>query len=164
MVWLEEYAGGRVIAAQYHMPRHFYIVLNGSLACTYKRLTDEQSTTICFIEKGMCFGDLSLKSNSMHTSSLVSSNSVQLLVIQKDEFFNIFVGRAEASGLGDCSKSHKEVSFLCSLPMFKDWPKELFEENMNAITVCSYQRNQIITKVVFLLIFIYIYYKVASRR
>ena len=90
VVWLEEFTAKRVIVAQFHMPRHFYIILNGSLACTFRKPDEELGTTICFIEKGMCFGDMSIRSETMHTSSLVSTNNVQLLVIQRDEFFNMF--------------------------------------------------------------------------
>ena len=50
--WLEEYQSHRVITAQYHIPRHFYIVLSGSLACTFKNKDWPKSQTICMIEKG----------------------------------------------------------------------------------------------------------------
>lgn len=144
VVWLEEFTGKRVIVAQYHLPRHFYIVLSGSLACTYRKPDEERGTTICFIEKGMCFGDMSIKSETMHTSSLISTNNVQLLVIQRDEFFNIFVGRKSEASVSN--KTQKDINFIGSLPLFKQWPKELFEENPNALTTYCFQRNQIITK------------------
>ena len=30
--------------------------------------------------------------------------------------------------------------------MFKEWPKSVFEENLNSLTTCCFKRNQIITK------------------
>lgn len=50
--WLEEYESHRIITAQYDIPRHFYIVLTGSLACTFKNKDWLESNTICMIEKG----------------------------------------------------------------------------------------------------------------
>ena len=39
----------------------------------------------------MCIGDLPIMSESMNTSTLISRTNVQLLVIQKDDFLDIFV-------------------------------------------------------------------------
>lgn len=50
--WLEEYEPKRVIVKQYQMPNSFYIVLAGSLVCTFKTDQDRKSSTICLIHKG----------------------------------------------------------------------------------------------------------------
>jgi hypothetical protein len=58
--WIEEYEAKRVIVEQYQRPAFFYIVLNGSLVCTYKSKEDRKSSTICFLEKGELFSNLFL--------------------------------------------------------------------------------------------------------
>ena len=53
--WLGEFEARRVIAAQYQLPQFFYIVLSGSLVCTYRTREERKSNTICLIDKGKCF-------------------------------------------------------------------------------------------------------------
>lgn len=53
--WIEEFEAKRVIVEQYQRPAFFYIILNGSLVCTYKAKEDRKSSTICFLEKGIRF-------------------------------------------------------------------------------------------------------------
>lgn len=53
--WLEEYEAKRVIAEQYQTPNCLYIVLSGSLVCTYRTNTERKSSTICLLEKGIYF-------------------------------------------------------------------------------------------------------------
>lgn len=55
---LEEFAQNRVVVVQENRPEFFYIIIKGSLVCTYKRKGDKKSNTICFIEKGGTYGDL----------------------------------------------------------------------------------------------------------
>ncbi len=53
--WLEEYDRKRVVAAQYQVPSSFYIVLSGSLVCTYRMSEEKKSSTICLLEKGILY-------------------------------------------------------------------------------------------------------------
>ena len=92
----------------------------------------------------MCIGDLPIMSESMNTSTLISRTNVQLLVIQKDDFLDIFVN-SKIDDSGNSERSTDNIDFLRSLDLFKDWPLCLFEENFQSIKGCFYKRNQIMT-------------------
>ncbi len=51
--WLSEYEAMRVIVKQYQKAKYFYMVVSGTLLCTYKPNENLPSRNICFIEKGL---------------------------------------------------------------------------------------------------------------
>ncbi len=139
--WLEEFESDRIIVKQYQIPRRFYIIMKGSLVCTYRADTNKESTTVCFLEQGMTFGDLPITSESMHTTTLITRSRVQLLVLEARDFFEIFVGsKTEENSL------EANIGFLKRVLLFRGWPVELLAANPNALKSCSYKRNQVITK------------------
>jgi len=138
LCWLEEFEADRIIVKQYQIPRRFYVVVKGSLVCTYKTSEDSKSTTVSFIENGMTFGDLPITSGSMHTTTLMSRSHVQLLVLKASDFFDIFVGtKTEDDSLAN-------VSFLDRVDCLKGWPVEFLTTNLHSIKACSYKRNQVV--------------------
>lgn len=92
-------------------------------------------------KKGMSFGDLSINSKSMHTTTLISQTNVQLLVIERKNFFDIFVHRKfeEAS-------NNSNIKILQESHYFRDWPMNLFDQNPHVLKSTIYERNQIINK------------------
>ena len=99
----------------------------------------------------MSFGDLPLLSDSVHTASLVSRSRVQLLIIDRQDFNEIFSNSSKAkhkssSALPHKSTNQESIDFLSRIPLFKDWPLHLLEHNPHALKTCAYARNQIISK------------------
>ena len=52
----------------------------------------------------------------MRTATVVSQDSVQLLAIGRDDFFDIFMSRSGPDGLPD------HIRFVSQLDFMKDWP------------------------------------------
>ena len=90
-----EYEEMRVIVGQNHQPDYFYFVLSGSLVCTYRPLDKKKSNTVCFIEKGMTFAEIPLMADTFHTTNLISRTKVQLLMIAKSDFVDLFVNQID---------------------------------------------------------------------
>jgi CRP-like cAMP-binding protein len=76
---LEEHTKNKVLVVQERRPLQFYVLLKGTLVCTFRKKGDNKSNTICFIEKGNTFGDLPLLSNSNHTCSVISKTGKNVL-------------------------------------------------------------------------------------
>lgn len=98
----------------------------------------------------MSFGDLPLMSNSIHTASLVSRSKVQLLVIGRQSFYDIFVNSKQeeendSSGLqNNQTASQESIRILKQNSLFQGWPVDML--NPQVIKTCVYNRNQIICK------------------
>ena len=104
----------------------------------------------------MSFGDLPLMSNSIHTASLISRSQVQLLVIDRQSFFDIFISSKQqqqqqqqqdeenSSAQNVQSASQDNIHTLKQNPLFQDWPVEIL--NPQVIKTCVYNRNQIMCK------------------
>jgi len=50
--WLSEYDANSLIVKQYQKAKCFYIVVDGSLLCTYKSKENLPTISICTIQKG----------------------------------------------------------------------------------------------------------------
>ena len=141
--WLEEYDKKRIIVAQNQTPNFVYFILSGSLVCTYRKDTEHRSSTICFLEKGMHFGDLPVLSKSVHSTSLISRTNVQLLVIGKADFVDIFVDpKYENSSKSNVEQS---IEFLREIQLLNRWPLELLRNKPEMIKLRTFDRNQVIS-------------------
>ena len=95
--WFEEYSPRRVVVSQDHKAESFYVIVSGSLVCTHRPDNERKSYTICFLEKGMTFGELPLMSDCTHTATVTTRQEAQLLVISKTDFFDIFLHQVDSS-------------------------------------------------------------------
>ena len=93
----------------------------------------------------MSFGDLPLISESNHTCSLISRSFVQLIVIDRSTFFDLF----KTSKSNQANKHQiipSNINYLQTIPLFNNWPLWLLEKNPHAIKTCVFYRNQVISK------------------
>ncbi len=95
----------------------------------------------------MSFGDLPLMSYSMHTCSLITRSKCQLLVIDRKDFYDIFINSKTTSNKHNKRSSTQEsIEYLSKNALFAGWPLHLFEQNTQAIKTCAWARNQIISQ------------------
>lgn len=93
----------------------------------------------------MTFGDLPLMSESIHTCSLTSSSFVQLIVIDRLSFFDLFKS-LKLEKLNESRIKSSNIDFLQTIPLFNNWPLNLLAENSQVIKTCVFCRNQVISK------------------
>ena len=73
---LDEFEQNRVISLQENPALYFYILIKGSLVCTYKKRNEIRSHTICFIEKGGTYGDLPVSLIKLKLLFVLNRNSL----------------------------------------------------------------------------------------
>lgn len=175
LAWLEEYKPRRIIVSQDRRPECFYIIVHGSLVSTYRPKSERKSHTVCFLDKGMTFGDLALLSDSMHTSSVTTREEVQLLAVNKQDFFDIFVNASKDSSNSNSlmaftasmklisqeeiqqdseinsAKANKNsalmenVEFLKEISFLNSWPLGVFMEKPKLLKQCRFPKGKIIS-------------------
>ncbi len=95
----------------------------------------------------MSFGDLPLMSYSAHTCSLITRSKCLLLVIDRKDFYDIFINsKTTSNSQNKRSPTQESIDYLSNNPLFIGWPLHLFEQNTQAIKTCAWARNQIISK------------------
>lgn len=134
--WLEEYEPKRILIKQIRKSDFFYLLVQGFLVCTYKTDYEAKSKTICFLEDGMCFGELSLLDDSVNTVSVITRDDSQLLVIGKQDFFFIFLSNIppnvkdeEITSKQVDDSSNEIFNFLKNIDFLKSrWPLDSLSE------------------------------------
>ncbi|XP_013417241.1 uncharacterized protein LOC106178564 isoform X2 [Lingula anatina] len=118
--WYEGYESKRAIVRQGHPPSAFYFILSGTVVITVLEENSHVPRTICFLHRGMEFGELALISRSIRQATVVSKTAVELLCISLEDFEEIFMsGGMKNVNDPDHNKFLRSVPFLRMYPLDK---------------------------------------------
>ncbi|KAH3840803.1 cyclic nucleotide-binding domain-containing protein 2-like [Dreissena polymorpha] len=142
VAWYEVVAPKRIIIRQGHIAENFYFVLSGHAVVTI--LLKDAKTGASFVKtatvmkQGMSFGELALLHHSKRTATVTTQDTVQLLSIGRDDFFDIFM-----SGDGN-DEMPQHIRFISNLDFMKDWPIHELVEHPEHCLLHFYKRNMTI--------------------
>jgi hypothetical protein len=130
--WLEIYESERVIICQNHRAECFYMIISGQLVTTYKDIKDRKSNSISLLERGMTFGELPILDGSLiHNYTISTCKNVELLVITKKDYLNIFLNSnlnnetnifdSESKLSSTSTNENDNINFLKKLDFLKSW-------------------------------------------
>ncbi|KAL8578475.1 hypothetical protein ACOMHN_028747 [Nucella lapillus] len=142
VAWYERVSPKRTIIRQGHYAENFYFILSGQAVVTltiYDPKTKEPlPRTANFMRKGTSFGELALLHHSRRTATVTSHDTVQLLSIGREDFFDIFMSR---QGNDDIPQ---HIKFVSQLDFMKGWPIERLLEHPEHCLLHFFKRNMVI--------------------
>ena len=160
--WLEIYEPQRIIICQNHRAERFYMIISGQLVTTYKDLKDRKSRSISLLERGMTFGELPIQDGSfVHNYTISTCKNVELLVITKEDYLNIFLNNntTDETTLFDSesklslisfANENDNINFLRKLDFLKSWWSSFKDDDpkLKSINFKSiiFPRGKIVTK------------------
>ncbi|KAK3099949.1 hypothetical protein FSP39_012359 [Pinctada imbricata] len=144
VAWFEVVPPKRIIIRQGHIAENFYFVLSGQAVVTLM-LRDPKTgatfvKTATIMRRGMSFGELALLHHSRRTATVTSQDTVQLLSIGREDFFDIFMAGAGPDQLPE------HVKFISECKFMKNWPIELLLEHPEHCLLHFFKRNVVIVK------------------
>ncbi|KAK2168762.1 hypothetical protein LSH36_14g03078 [Paralvinella palmiformis] len=144
VAWFQEIPPKRIIIRQGHYAENFYFILSGQALVRIleknSKTGEPQLRTATIMRKGTSFGELALLHHSRRTATVVSQDTIQLLTIGRDDFFDIFMG-GNAPG-----EIPEHIKFCSTLEFMKDWPIEKLLENPQCCLFHFFKRGVVIVQ------------------
>ncbi|GFR98316.1 cAMP-dependent protein kinase regulatory subunit [Elysia marginata] len=91
VAWYEIVTPMRTIIRQGHFAENFYFILSGQALVTIHKPGDATPKTAGMMRRGTSFGELALLHHSRRTATVTSHDTVQLLSVGREDFFDIFM-------------------------------------------------------------------------
>lgn len=122
-----------------HSAENFYFILSGVAAVTKKKLGPYgyENETVGRLVRGQSFGEVALLHHSKRTASIESVSKMNLLVIARDDFLDIFYSSKE-----DNEPEH--VKFCRSISWMKTWPIHLMMEHPKECIFHYFKRGTVV--------------------
>ncbi|XP_077984037.1 uncharacterized protein LOC144438745 isoform X2 [Glandiceps talaboti] len=130
----------RVIVRYGQRPAAFYFLLSGS-AIFVEGDPEQVGRAVSVINKGDNFGDDAIINQCRRNCTVISREIVELLVIQKEDFIDIFMG----GGMKNFLDATYNV-FIKSIFIFKKWPLHVFHTNTKKCMFKYYKRGAVIVE------------------
>ncbi|XP_025095488.1 uncharacterized protein LOC112564697 isoform X3 [Pomacea canaliculata] len=144
VAWYEVVPPKRTIIRQGHYAENFYFILSGQAVVTIlirdPKTGESHVRTANFMRKGTSFGELALLHRSRRTATVTSHDTVQLLSIGRDDFFDIFMARHGADDVPE------HIRFVSQLDFLKGWPIDRLLERPEFCLLHFFKRNMVIVK------------------
>ncbi|KAK7110991.1 cyclic nucleotide-binding domain-containing protein 2-like isoform X2 [Littorina saxatilis] len=144
VAWYEVVPPKRTIIRQGHYAENFYFILSGRAVVTIlirdPKTNESQVRTANFMRKGTSFGELALLHHSRRTATVTSQDTVQLLSIGREDFFDIFMSRQGSDEVPE------HIRFISQLDFMKGWPLERLLERPEHCLLNFFKRNMVIVK------------------
>nr|KAG5701613.1 hypothetical protein BaRGS_019302 [Batillaria attramentaria] len=144
VAWYEVVPPKRTIIRQGHYAENFYFILSGQAVVTIlirdPKTGESHVRTANFMRKGTSFGELALLHHSRRTATVTSHDTVQLLSIGRDDFFDIFMARQGQDEIPE------HIRFISQLDFMKGWPIERLLEHPEHCLLHFFKRNMVIVK------------------
>lgn len=133
----------RVIVRQGQTPQYFFIIVSGEAMTKeisiHPSTGEAQALTDRLLWAGMTFGEIAIIQNRNRSASVVSRANMQLLAVDADDFYDIFILPHE----DDTMLPH--MSFISSLDIMQEWPCEILPDHPSLCTLHFFRRNTVIT-------------------
>ncbi|CAD5115173.1 DgyrCDS4170 [Dimorphilus gyrociliatus] len=133
--WYERYDSKRVIIRQGHVAKCYYFILSGSVVVTKMENETGHSNTVCFINRGDCFGDIGIANQERRLATVISKESIELLVFDDEDFVEIFM----SGGL-----KNTDDPFFSSVDCLNGWPVHLLAENKHNAMLSYFKRKTVL--------------------
>ncbi|RUS72772.1 hypothetical protein EGW08_019472 [Elysia chlorotica] len=130
----------RTIIRQGHFAENFYFILSGQALVTIHKPGDVTPKTAGMMRRGTSFGELALLHHSQRTATVTSHDTVQLLSVGREDFFDIFMAGHGSESMPD------HIKFISQLDFMKDWPLERLLERPDQCLLHFFKRNMVILK------------------
>lgn len=144
VAWYQVVPPKRTIIRQGHYAENFYFILSGQAVVTIlirdPKTGESHVRTANFMRKGTSFGELALLHHSRRTATVTSHDTVQLLSIGRDDFFDIFMARQGQDEIPE------HIKFISQLDFMKGWPIERLLERPEHCLLHFFKRNMVIVK------------------
>ncbi|KAJ7340503.1 hypothetical protein OS493_003255 [Desmophyllum pertusum] len=123
--WYETHQTKRAILRQGHIPQAFYFVLSGSAVVTVMAENESFARTVHFLRRGDSFGELAILHDTRRQSTVISREPIELLVISKEDFVDIFMLAGGIKNINDPDQQ----KFMNNIDFLRGWPVELMASN-----------------------------------
>ncbi|KAK3100366.1 hypothetical protein FSP39_018822 [Pinctada imbricata] len=139
----QHYEARRVILKQGHPPSMFYIMLTGTAIVNI--LDTNPTTGVKFVRTvhtlnaGDTFGEIALLEGCVRTASIICKTTCEFLVVHKEDFDVIIREPLRIQRL-------QHVEFCKSLPIFKDFPCDVFVHNPTQFFYQYFREGDVIVK------------------
>ncbi|ESP00112.1 hypothetical protein LOTGIDRAFT_231021 [Lottia gigantea] len=134
----------RVLIRQGHHAENFYFILSGQAVVTIlvkdPKTGESVNRVATIMRKGMSFGELALLHHSRRTATVSSQDTVQMLTIGREDFFDIFMAGSGPGQIPD------HIKFVSQLDFMKNWPIDRLVENSQHCLLHFFKRNVVIVK------------------
>nr|XP_039263995.1 uncharacterized protein LOC120339850 [Styela clava] len=131
----------RVVVLENRCPLNFYVLLAGS-AVVIKQDENGNTNPVSFLKRGDIFGEHEILDNSNWGWSVVTVDSCEFLLLDKQEYVRIFL----AGGSGGILNDPDRGSFLRNLTLFRGWPTQKLDANPNRCLFRYYKRGTLLAK------------------
>ncbi|XP_033632209.1 uncharacterized protein LOC117293854 isoform X1 [Asterias rubens] len=133
----ERYDADRIIAHQGRPPDRFYYILSGkvNLQREYELQTGKVTKSLGYLKKGTFTDPEELEKQWNRQSSLICEGSVEVLLLNKEDFFHLHNSHAGPP-----------IDFLRSQYLFMEFPCQLFVNHPEAIEYKFYEPERLVTK------------------
>ncbi|ESP00016.1 hypothetical protein LOTGIDRAFT_230973 [Lottia gigantea] len=144
VAWYQKVPSKKAIIRQGHISENFYFVLSGT--AFVKKIVEDPgngdpvSTTVAKLVKGQSFGEVGLIFNSKRTATVETATEMEMLVIEKSDFYQIFMNMDNPEG----EPSH--ISFLRQQPLMKYWPIDILREEPSACFLHYFKRGALVSE------------------
>ncbi|XP_077870074.1 uncharacterized protein LOC102803708 [Saccoglossus kowalevskii] len=124
------YGSERVVIRYGQRPHAFYFLLSGS-AILVEGDPEQVGRAVRIMKEGESFGDYAIINQCRHNITVITRETVELLLITKDDFIDIFM----AGGMKNFTDSSNNT-FLKNLFIFQGWPLHIMQYNS---TKCMFE-------------------------
>ncbi|CAH1777607.1 unnamed protein product [Owenia fusiformis] len=138
VAWFQMVPPKRYIIRQGHIADNFYFILAGlaHVKQLSNRNGEPQVSLLARLQRGESFGELALLYRLERTADIKSITAMDLLVIGRDAFFDIFMG----------GKSPIYLPLLKTIPFMRHWPLDILQEAPEQCLFHFYKRGCIIAE------------------
>ncbi|CAH3013636.1 unnamed protein product [Porites evermanni] len=140
--WFETHQAKRAILRQGHIPQAFYFVLSGSAVVTVMEEHENFARTVHFLRRGDSFGELAILHDTRRQSTVISREPIELLVISKEDFVDIFMLAGGIKNITD--PDHQK--FIQNIDFLKGWPVELMASNPKKCLFHFFRSGSVLVK------------------
>ncbi|XP_039270529.2 uncharacterized protein LOC120345167 [Styela clava] len=137
VTWLDEFEAKRVIIRQGQPAENFYFIVTGSALVSKNRIDPRTGElfveTVTILKRGMSFGELAIMRRETRSANVISSSSLALLTVHRDDFVDIFMHRMDG-------EEPEFISFLRKRPEFALFPLQQIPRNKPQICAFIYFR------------------------
>ncbi|KAK6172236.1 hypothetical protein SNE40_015942 [Patella caerulea] len=144
VAWYEVVPPKRVLIRQGHHAENFYFILSGQAVVTIlvrdPKTGESVNRVATIMRKGMSFGELALLHHSRRTATVSSQDTVQLLTVGRQDFFDIFMAGSAPGQIPD------HIKFVSQIDFMKNWPIDRLVEHPEFCLLHFFKRNVVIVK------------------
>ncbi|XP_032223288.2 cyclic nucleotide-binding domain-containing protein 2 isoform X2 [Nematostella vectensis] len=142
VAWHQSLPANKIIVKQGHLAENFYFIMSGSVTVVSENdpTSGQVFASVATLRRGASFGDLAILKNCTRTATVVSKDPIHLLVISREDYQRIFMGRSQ-DGM---EPSH--IKFCRTLDFLIDFPVDMLIDKPSNCMFHYFRRGTVIVK------------------